>query len=112
LFIQEINEILIQALFFLRINDEWGTELTLNYEPKSVFYHFVYACDYFENQLSGYYEEFLKRTNLPKKNLSWHIEVVGIKLRGTCTKMRRNSKKQSLVMKAPSGLFGIYYNYS
>lgn len=37
LFTQAINEILIQALFFLRINDEWGTELTLNYEPKSVF---------------------------------------------------------------------------
>ncbi|MDQ0199427.1 M20/M25/M40 family metallo-hydrolase [Neobacillus ginsengisoli] len=38
----------------------------------------VDACDYVENQLSGYYEEFLKRTNLPKKNLSWHIEVVSL----------------------------------
>ncbi|PRR97634.1 peptidase M20 [Bacillus atrophaeus] len=36
------------------------------------------ACEHVEEKLSDYYEEFLKRTNLPKKDLSWHIQVVSL----------------------------------
>ncbi|MGF9858561.1 M20/M25/M40 family metallo-hydrolase [Priestia endophytica] len=36
------------------------------------------TCRYVENKLSDYYEEFLQRTNLPRRNLSWDIEVISL----------------------------------
>ncbi|MCY8172934.1 M20/M25/M40 family metallo-hydrolase [Bacillus inaquosorum] len=36
------------------------------------------ACRYTEQKLSDYYEEYVKRTDLPKKHLSWDIQVYSL----------------------------------
>lgn len=38
----------------------------------------VDACLEVENSLSANYQEFIKRTGLPTRNLSWHIEVTSL----------------------------------
>ncbi|MCM3186749.1 M20/M25/M40 family metallo-hydrolase [Priestia megaterium] len=38
----------------------------------------VSACKDVEKKLSNYYEEFLNRTSLPRKDLSWNIEVISL----------------------------------
>lgn len=38
----------------------------------------VSACKDVEKKLSNYYEEFLNRTVLPRKDLSWNIEVISL----------------------------------
>lgn len=36
------------------------------------------ACQETERKLSDYYEEYVKRANLPKKHLSWGIQVYSL----------------------------------
>ncbi|MFL0474693.1 M20/M25/M40 family metallo-hydrolase [Priestia sp. 179-F W1.4 NHS] len=38
----------------------------------------IEACEKVEKKLSDYYELFVRRTNLPKRNLSWKVDVVSL----------------------------------
>lgn len=38
----------------------------------------IEACEKVEKKLSDYYELFVQRTNLPKRNLSWKVDVVSL----------------------------------
>ncbi|WP_393960149.1 M20/M25/M40 family metallo-hydrolase [Priestia megaterium] len=38
----------------------------------------IKACEKVEGELSDYYELFVRRTNLPKRNLSWKVDVVSL----------------------------------
>ncbi|MEB2265261.1 M20/M25/M40 family metallo-hydrolase [Priestia megaterium] len=38
----------------------------------------IEACEKVEEKLSDYYELFVRRTNLPKRNLSWKVDVVSL----------------------------------